>query len=264
MTKNKKDEDNVQVILIDIDVLLDTRLATLLLIDDEWVGKVIDNGYRARESDVWSKLAPGIDQEEYDNLYKNRDVNTLALSRLTSFMPVLLDIVKQYEYTLTLEPDTLREAFIVINTHPYELEESNLADIVFAVKEYIGEMVQVKITHEPFERLSVPYMVDTGYTQYITYNFTEWCEHHFGNGYDLEKPVELPHFSIVAPKVFKREISEEHQEELEQYEMTDEDPYGLLQMLFASTFELTFMPVEAYSLISHDMLNPKEHTPPEE
>ena len=93
-------DNSVQNILIDLDVFLDTRLASLSRVNSEVAVHLLKNGYRDRTSDIWSQLPGGaVGQDEYEQVYESRDKSILKQSRLTGFMSVLLDIVKEFDLT---------------------------------------------------------------------------------------------------------------------------------------------------------------------
>ena len=57
MTTKSEVDSTKEVILIDLDVLLDTRLAALIATDIDWTNAVLDDGsYHNRDTDVWNNI----------------------------------------------------------------------------------------------------------------------------------------------------------------------------------------------------------------
>lgn len=258
MTQTSKDETR-QVILIDLDVLLDTRLAALAATDVAWTKAVLEDGsYRNRVTDVWDNIRPGLDVDKYNDIYDNRDAGLLKTARLSGFMKNLLSIVKHYEYDLATRSDMVSDVIFVINTYPYNLSEDVKYHLVKAMKEYIGTVVEVKLTSIPMEKSSLRYLVSKGFTQYVLYDFSKWGGHHF----ETEDKVAGKHdFAIVAPALLNESFNDEVKQQLAENNVSDEDPFELTKIVFAAIMDLSFLPAFDFSLLDIENL-PERKTPP--
>lgn len=237
-----------EVILIDLDVLLDTRLAALFATDWDWTIEVLKSGYRDRVTDSWNDIRPGLDVNKYLEIYNNRDEELLKTAKLTGFMSNLLSIVKLYQIDLACNSDTTQSVTFVINTYPYRLNQAVEYRLIEAVKQYIGSVVDTKITHEPLSKLSIGYMVGLGYTQYVLYSLSDWCEHHFTNEDNFENMAGKYNFAVVAPRI-ARPLVVEVEQELRERNLTEEDPFELTRVVFATMMDLSFLPAESFSLL---------------
>ncbi len=66
-----------EVILIELDALLDTRLGTISLMDEALARKMLDLDYPNRISDEFNLLSDEIDMSVYNRAYADRDIETL-------------------------------------------------------------------------------------------------------------------------------------------------------------------------------------------
>ena len=249
MTSNNTQDDSRQVILIDLDVLLDTRLAALIATDTDWASEFLDSGYRDRTSDVWSDHKSGLDMSRYNEIYENRDTELLKAARLTGFMTNLLNIVKHYEFDLATRSDMVSDVIIVINTSPYELSPEVEYGIVTAVQQYIGTVVKVRVVSQHHSKLSIRYMANKGYTQYVLYDFAKWCGYHFGDENNLSNMAGKFDFGIVAPALLTSQYDESIKQEVIENQLEDEDPFELTKVAFSPMMDLSFLPAKDFSLL---------------
>lgn len=249
-----------EVILIDLDVLLDTRLAALLATDSKWTTDFLEEGYRSRNTDAWDTIKPGIDMVKYRDIYDNRDEELLKASRLTGFMINLLKIVKVYEIDLACNSDQTSSVTVVINTYPYNLTEAVEYNIVAAIKEHIGTVVDTRITHEPHSNLSIRYLANNGYTQYALYEFAKWCGYHFVDENNFTSMVGKYNFAVIAPQLCVP-LDPAVQQDLMERNLTEEDPFELTKVVFASMMDLSFLPLESFSLLDASKIEAELSTP---
>lgn len=123
---------------VELDGLLDTRLATLILLDEAEAAKALDLGYRTRLSDDWVKLGLAVDQATYDERYRLRDRKTLQAARPTGIVPMVHQLVgalgKMADNTPFVEAVTLD-----INFWPYQVSEAERQEILTAVSFSVGD-----------------------------------------------------------------------------------------------------------------------------
>lgn len=129
-------------IYVELDSLLDTRLATLIRIDEAEASKALELGYRERLSDVWSQLGLNINQDVYAERYRKRDRATLQAARPSGIVPMVHQLVgalgKMADNTPFVEAVTLD-----VNFWPYQLTEGERQEILAAVRFSVGGDVQV-------------------------------------------------------------------------------------------------------------------------
>lgn len=241
-----------QVILLDIDMLLDTRLAVLSELNFEWVKKNLDNGYRYRLSDHWDDVDVGIDQQAYDAIYSNRNKIILHNARMTNIMYMLLDLIRNYEHELLSTNTMLSEVVLVINIHPYDLTDEECYRLLQCLTEYLGEMIKLRIINKPIEELSIHYMVSLGYTQFIVYDISKWLQYHYGGKTRYEDMQRNTDFTIVAPRLIYGGVNRELYDEMRANNVHNHDEFDLASMLFATLFQMVFIPAHYCSIFDPD------------
>ena len=172
----------------------------------------------------------------------------------------LLKIVKIYEVELMCNSDQTSSVTVVINTYPYNLTEMVRYNIVAAIKEHIGSVIETKITHEAHENLSIQYLTKNGYTQYALYEFSKWCGYHFVDESNFTNMMGKYNFAVIAPQLCVP-LSEEVQQDLAERNLTEEDPFELTKVVFAALMDLSFLPLDAFSLLDASKIEVELSTP---
>ena len=255
MTTNNEVDSTKEVILIDLDVLLDTRLAALIATDIDWTNAVLDDGsYHARDTDVWNNIRPGLNVEIYNEIYQNRDVELLKAARLTNFMINLLNITKYYELDLATRSDMVSDVIIVVNTFPYDLTQAVEYNLLEAMKQYLGTVVEIKLTRQCPMELTMRNLVRLGYTQYVTYEFAKWCEFHFKDEKHNTTMAGKFNFAIVAPALLNSSFNDDVKQKLIENQLEDENPFEITKVVFAAIMDLSFLPPGDFSLLQTSKL----------
>jgi tRNA G37 N-methylase Trm5 len=136
------------LLCIELDCLLDTRLATLFLIDSETAETVLRKGYLDR----WTDEFP-VNQELFEKVYRSRDRQTLKNSVLTPMVRLCKEFVHEtlkqgvqgpYQYTPK----------IMINMYPYELTDTEQEIIVRAVASAVKQVCDIQIVRYDYDQLN--------------------------------------------------------------------------------------------------------------
>lgn len=231
-----------QAILIDLDMLLDTRLAVLSELNFDWVEEHLDKKYRMRLNDVWSDIGEGIDQEKYDAIYAAREKTILSNARLTNMMSMLLGLISNYEDEIALATSPLGQVTLVVNVYPYDLTIEECHRLLQCLTEYLGSIVTIRITKEPMENLSLKYLRQMGYNQMIIYDFISWFNYHYREEKEYPQLPKDHDFIIVTPRLMVNTITPELYEEMKQHNVHKIDCFELLEAICASVFKLIHIP----------------------
>lgn len=195
-----------QILLFSLDLLLDTRLPTLGLIDpvvanDIIVDKEKRKLYLERINDQFIDLGimPGI----FDHYYKKRDANILPHARPTRFLFELPNIGYQLIKRGVIEPHNVEEIEFHINFYPYmDLSEEERELITAAVKARVQDTILVKWVIYTPDQLTPEMIRSAKYTGVFMYDFTEWANLHFGQHIPPSSITPIPSVSIYAPMIF--------------------------------------------------------------
>lgn len=183
-------------ILVDLDALLDTRLATLATMDVELANKVGQSlEYYNRYSDDLSLIDPNVNSNEFKDRYLKRNETILSYALMTDVLHLvclglqsMLDNIQR-----GISP---RDTRVEINTAEYRLSQSQRKYIEAAVLHHIPFEVDVKLVSLGLYNLNPAYL-RTNYKEWYTYNIEPWLVIHEQD--ILAKPS--TEVQIVLPKL---------------------------------------------------------------
>lgn len=246
---NASVKSDVQVILIDIDALLDTRLAILYRLNPTYVNTNLNNkSYYKRISDEWSRLGEGIDQKEFEELYNNRDKSILAESTVTEMLPHLLHVISMYKEEVIYAPGKTGNIYIVVNLYPYDLTDEEKEQLILVLSHYIGEGIPVRIIELSPEETKLSKLVGLGFTQYILYDFIDWMQLHYKE-LNSDGGLEVfPSFQIIVPKRLRESLDTLNPDDMRAYKLDKQDPFELAKELFCTLFTMHILPLKVFSM----------------
>lgn len=186
-------------ILVDIDALYDTRLATLKGIDDSYVDRVLKAGYRDRITDNFAEFIPEIDMDLYNKLYRNRDIATLVTAAAFPTMMILhLALVVREHIKMASEGPMSGIPTVCINTYPYDLTPEEKKVITKGIYGDIDEVLcQVTTVRLSPEQMS-PTAIKSRYKVLFIYDLSGWMKLHEAD-IRVNAPIDIVTFS---PKRF--------------------------------------------------------------
>lgn len=226
-------------IYVELDALLDTRIALVDSIAPEAAIKMLSKDYWERTVDNFSSF--GVDHSEYLEAYSNRTVDALRRSKLTSIAPIVNEIVMEIERDATKSP-TSSDMEIHVNTYPYILSELELDTLKVAVSAYLGLNSKVKLMHLSPNSLT-PGLVKERYSALFMYNFEEWLLTHGETIFNNRMPTVI----FVAPALYLERPPTEG--ELKDSEIPDVTPFATMEHFMIETMALHLVNVRHFSII---------------
>lgn len=155
-------------LLIDVDVLFDTRLAVLEEIDADLALVNVALGWAGRISD-----APyGVEQSVFKELYALRDLNTLKRATQTAAFEFVRHWILEAMEKIDQMGDGGKLSY-TINFHPYKLTVEQGQALARVIKETIGIELPVHIANYDNTKLS-PSFVRTKYDGMFKYDGFDW------------------------------------------------------------------------------------------
>lgn len=237
-------------ILIDLDVLLDTRIATLVQLDPDEAMRLLESGFTSRVTDDLSGMNSTISNEAYQEAYKNRDVETLKTSRMTNYIFELAILIKQMTENLAKDNTRVLDPCVVINYYPYkELDDEVLKQIIYAVEQYITTAVTIKSVYLSPEELDLKAMKSSDILTYITYDFQVWFESAFSVKKGRNGIISYPKLTIIAPKIMPKVDSFDHLDADSKKILQNKTPFEFMKIYWAPMFGIEYCPIEMMSLI---------------
>lgn len=241
-TENKKSLE-ANIIYVDIDSILDTRLGTLASLKEEYAVNALLNGYTDRDRDEFNDVP----YEIFSKAYEKRDVNTLMLSTFTDVFVLLDSCIKSTFETAATNPNT-KPLQIQVNVYPYELTEEEMSEISIAVWSRLREMVDVSVVNINDASLTPEYCKET-YSMMIRYDYQSWLKiHHDSHAFEKTK---IPEISIIAPALYQKRPSEQELNELKEQNI---HPFAAVEYAMAPFFTLRLTDVSVFC-ISREILN---------
>lgn len=232
---------DVQKLLVSLDAILDTRLATVASLSVELASKLAETNYRNRLSRKLSLLLPEIDDVAFENAYSCRDVETLAASRMTGGMIYLSSIIQTLEEQAVNMPHVDGVA-LEINIHPYQLDEEFRKAIIDSISCYCGLFVEIKIVDYPLSTLT-PTRIKSEWACLMLYDFDEWLTLH---GDELKR-VKIPDVSMIVPALYLGAIPTE--EDLKSPLLKTVEPFALTEAALIEFLSLHMVDAGYFSII---------------
>lgn len=243
-------------VLVDLDVLLDTRVATLFSIDAPEAINILNDGFCSRKTDDLEGVSEVISNDEYKKAYANRGVDTLKLARLTNYIFELASVVSQLARELANDDTRVEDPCIVLNHYPYrDLDEDTLADIVYAVGCYVTDAIEIRVAYYEPTQLDLAFLKENDILTYVTYDFQKWFESNFSIKKGKSSIVSYPKFTIVAPRIMPKADSFDYLDGDAKKILQNKTPFDFMKLYWAPMFGIEYCPIELMSLVDTSIVN---------
>ena len=242
-----------QALLIELDCLLDTRLATIARISEQSAVEVLKDGYHGRKAD-W--FEPHVDMTMYTSLYQARDVETLKLAQPTEGFRFVREMVKMYrEQAVDTNSPYSGRFKIVVNTYPYQLN-AELTDLIGrALAVRFGALAPCELVSLSPAELT-PDAVRTRFCMLMMYEYDPWLSMHYNvdpskfTTVDQMKEVLkslLLDVTLFAPAVYYKKPPT--QDEVEEVMKDTHHPLEVIEMMGTTMIGLHLIDVTSFSVI---------------
>lgn len=184
-------------VLVELDVIFDTRLGTLALIDETYPAKALANNYLLRKSDDFAAMVPGLELHQYQIQYAKRDLLTIANTRLTNFILNLKLIFERAYQELPSKPFVAKRT-LYVNMWPYVVDGNLQSIIKDAIRLHCGDTFDIECVNYPITTLT-PSFIKHSFTHVAMYDYDAWDTLHRAEL--IKNP--MPSVSFTIPKLFK-------------------------------------------------------------
>lgn len=178
-----------QVYLIDIDMLLDTRLGTLAKMNPDYQTVVLDKGWRHRQGDFYEQWIPNFNRAEFDKLWAERDNETLALSRPTAYISEMVSDLN-FLYTNSVNHPHVEGNLLMVNIYPYLLTDVEREEVKAIMSDFAGNGIKVEVVRIPPKDLTVD-RIRNEIDVLVRYSFDDWFAIHHEDLIDNKMPAKL-------------------------------------------------------------------------
>lgn len=193
---------DTNLVLIDLDVLLDTRVGCIMQHNLELGSQLVNNpAYYDRNDDHFERIVPGIDLAQYQEWYKNRSTETLKFSKPTNAVFNLTSLIGGMLVDLHSPSTLTREAGIIVNLHPYDLTLDEKHLIHQALVSYFGVEIRIRFIERFKSQISFAWLDHNHIHTYVLYDLYEWSQHQLGHINNINDYPKFPHINIIAPQL---------------------------------------------------------------
>ncbi len=231
-----------QIIHVDLDAIMDTRLATLFALNPSYVDEALSNGYHTRLIDDWTLITSLKDNQLFKTAYANRNIETLKHSRMTGIVLALDTILSKMIKDNISNP--LAESFVVrLNFYPYnELTYDDRQTYIKWFSYYLHPTVGIEEVYIPTKEIT-PKHIDDNYGGFIIYNLEEWCKHHI----EALANHKIPTVSLFAPALHSTHVPTKKEMQIASIgEMTGPQAF---EYMLTEYLEVTLLDAKYFSVV---------------
>lgn len=247
-----------QKVIIDLDMLLDTRIVTLGKYLPDVAANIIKGGtnlvkYSDRLDDnfTYFGLEPGV----FSSLYNARTTDDLQYARPTRFLFELRNIATQvinHQLNSPHSPDD--DITFYINYYPYtDLTEAELEYITGAVLCRLPAIIKVETVCLKPSDLNSIHIRDSGITAMYIYDFNGWLKANYSTDVDPKTIVANPAVTVNAPLWIANIEKLKELADFENPRGEKHDPIQGIAMMFVEFFAF-----EPMSSIAVSLMTPEE------
>lgn len=183
-----------QGIYVELDCLLDTRLATLFQIKNELVDIVLSQGYLQREEDVFF----GVSKEAFKEIYDARDKSVLLEALPTKCVKFITNLAVELTKQ-TIDSPYHEGGKLYINTYPYDLNDEEAKNIIAVMAHKTAKMMDIVLICLPPEKVHPSYCAQN-FAAMFMYDSGPWFDAH-SKTQDLQK-FKIPDISLFIPSIY--------------------------------------------------------------
>ena len=221
-------------IYIELDALLDTRLATLFQLDPNKTQQTIQGGYFSRLYDEFE----GFETEVFKQAYAQRNLSTLKDAVATQAVDFINFFSAQTLKALVTSPFR-RQFRAVVNVYPYPLDDAVIPLLIQGLRAATKRMIDIEVVYLPLEEVS-PQLLKSHYAVAVMYAYWDWLEVHSLNR-NLEK-VQCPEITLIGPALLKSKEAAHQLKEIDPFQVLERytEPYIKLRLYPAEKFSYDF------------------------
>lgn len=178
-----------------LDIILDTRMGTLIRQDLEQAERIFHGGYHDRVADSFE----GVSMIEYRRRYQDRDVDTLKFSAITNIFAHFKQLNQELVYQATQGPFHQKIEY-TINTYPYRLSSEVEEMIQMLIWNQLGKLMEVKMVHLSDLNVTRSYL-KANFEAIYMYDVWSWLEMHHRE-FDVSHDTRLHDIVTYAPRLY--------------------------------------------------------------
>lgn len=236
-------DNPVKTLLVELDCLLDTRLATVSRLNGAAAVKLLEgDAYWERDRDDFQLLTDGvITNAAFKDQYRRRDKDTLKRARPTGIVHLLRSICDEVEVQKLSHAD-IDSLKIDVNVYPYQLTEREQDVLCTAVMSYAGLETEIRVVNIAPVDLT-PTRIRRDWDGVIIYDFDGWFTMHVE---ELNR-VLIPRHLMFAPALYLKDP--EGLEELPTRGEARMTPFTALEICMVERICLELLRAKEFSIV---------------
>lgn len=202
-------------IFVNLDDILDTRLATLYLIHKDLAKAALDAGYFTRDEDSF----PHLSKEKFNKFYSQRNAIVLQEAIPTRVLAFLREMILHLNHQ-AVETPYHSGPKIYLNVYPYDLTPGEVELMVKALAIQTGQTCDITAVYMSPKEIT-PQFCRSNLGCIFFYNASEWLETHASN--DGFKNCQIPDVTLYVPAIYHGTRPTE--EQIQEISVENLDPF---------------------------------------
>lgn len=223
----------LSTLLVELDVILDTRLAALTTLNESVLDKVLKSGrYHSRIADKFESIPISA---FYDH-YNRRDKTTLQHAIITP----IVDLMKDFVYR------TIKQSIgspyqynpkILVNCYPYVLTKDEIAILTQTIVALTDGKADVETITASYEEITIPYL-KKHIAVMVMYEYPRWLDIHVK---EVEsKKISCPEVGLIGPRIYFKDYDPS---------ANHDTAFKAMEQITQPIIALQLIPVEHFSIV---------------
>lgn len=179
--------------LVDLDTIFDTRMATLAIMGQEHLKSALSGNYHDRTSDNFK----GVDYDTFKEFYAKRDKSYLKYAVMTPVVKLAHDFAMTTMDNVNNSPFHYKPV-IMLNVYPYVLSEQEIGVLTKAMAAATKGIADIEIVNMTYQELT-PLYLKLNLSIMTVYEYDKWFEVHSVS--DAWMKYTAPDVTVLAPRI---------------------------------------------------------------
>jgi hypothetical protein len=218
-------------IYVEIDALLDTRLAALYRLDKTKIIDEIASGYLTRVSDEFVHY----DQKAFEELYQNRGKEQLITDAILTEAWRFINFFSVQTLHALVSSPLQRQPKLYLNVYPYKLSETVISAMITALANLLKNQIDIEVIEATKEEIT-PKHAKKHFAFMVIYDYWNWLDIHSAN--QNLKDTQLSEVTMIVPALLKSRAAAK--------ELAGIDAFGAIEQLTAPFVKTQIYPVSKF------------------
>lgn len=239
-----------QNIYIELDCLLDTRIATIHTLNPDAALEVLEKGFTKRTKDNITPYTDKVKQEDFKKAYEKRTADLLVDSRPTQYFFLLKDIISGIKKQQNMRFD-IGDINVFVNIYPYELSDEEKIEMQAALSEHFR--ADVTCISLPNYAITLEKIKAEDWVLLAIYDGRSWVERITNamaedKSFNPETVTRIPRVTLTFPALLRDDVEDPKKENLTTPDGQVLDVFESIRLMFVEIIAIDFLPANMFSL----------------